>query len=174
MQTKENFKYPNCTCGKNLINVLSFENSTRLWALRQCIWICCKTISDRKTNSVLPNIITITNRCSPLHHPDNPECLHQQKTEAVFRHTGGVGQDITKLVWPVHYYRYDTRTMGALLFTIVFVQLVCHLPRTGLNIYEIYMVRPRTLLYTFHSCSVFGIWIKHFHMSNNYKHFRLW
>lgn len=34
---------------------------------------------------------------------------------------------------------YDTRTMGALLFTIVFVQLVCHLPRTGLNIYEIYM-----------------------------------
>ena len=36
---------------------------------------------------------------------------------------------------------YDSRTMGALLYTIVAVQLVCHLPRTGLNIYEIYMVR---------------------------------
>ena len=35
---------------------------------------------------------------------------------------------------------YDSRTMGALLYTIVAVQLVCHLPRTGLNIYEIYMV----------------------------------
>ena len=35
--------------------------------------------------------------------------------------------------------------MGALLFTIVLVQLVCHLPRTGLNVYEIYMVRPRQL-----------------------------
>lgn len=34
---------------------------------------------------------------------------------------------------------YDSRTMGALLYTIVAVQLVCHLPRTGLNIYEIYM-----------------------------------
>lgn len=29
--------------------------------------------------------------------------------------------------------------MGALLYTIVFVQLMCHLPRTALNMYEIYM-----------------------------------
>lgn len=35
--------------------------------------------------------------------------------------------------------QYDSRTMGALLFTIVFVQIICHLPRTGLNFYEIYM-----------------------------------
>ena len=40
--------------------------------------------------------------------------------------------------------RYDSRTMGALLYTIVAVQLVCHLPRTGLNIYEIYMVGTGT------------------------------
>ena len=40
--------------------------------------------------------------------------------------------------------------MRALLFTIVFVQLVSHLPRTGLNIYEIYMVHmsARNLIHT--------------------------
>jgi len=33
----------------------------------------------------------------------------------------------------------DSNTMGALLFTIVLVQLLSHLPRTALNLYEIYM-----------------------------------
>ena len=30
--------------------------------------------------------------------------------------------------------------MAVLLYSIVIVQLVCHAPRTGLNIYEIYQV----------------------------------
>jgi len=36
-------------------------------------------------------------------------------------------------------HQYESTKMGALLFTIVLVQLLSHLPRTALNFYEIYM-----------------------------------
>jgi len=35
--------------------------------------------------------------------------------------------------------QYESRTMSGLLLTIVLVQILCHLPRSGLNFYEIYM-----------------------------------
>ena len=37
--------------------------------------------------------------------------------------------------------------MAVLLYSIVIVQLVCHAPRTGLNIFEIYQVCYWTLLH---------------------------
>ena len=70
-----------------------------------------------------------------LHPLDIPDYYDQQQGKAIFYLCRSVSKNVN-----IADKMSDKLSMSLLLYCIVLVQLVCHAPRTGLNIYEIYQV----------------------------------